>query len=110
MSKRDQQKREPRMSWVEDPTRKIGPGMDSDVVEGDAELPLKRAEALQTPPISDEAAANRIAILESPSYKLAEVDIDFLGRKENRTMRMQIELLKTETLLREQKEDAKDDV
>jgi uncharacterized protein (TIGR00730 family) len=80
--------------------------MDTDVVEGDVELPLKRAEALQTPPISDEAAANRLAILQSPSYKLAEVDIDFLGRKENRPLRMQLELLKTETLLREHKVDA----
>lgn len=106
MSKRDQPKREPRVSWIEDPTRKIGPGVDKDVVEGDVELPLKRAEALQTPPISDEAAANRLAILASPSYKLAEVDIDFLGRKENRPLRMQLELLKTETLLREHQVDA----
>jgi uncharacterized protein (TIGR00730 family) len=80
--------------------------MDTNVVEGDAELQLKRAEALQTPPISDEAAANRLAIIESPSYKLAEVDIEFLGRKENRPLRMQLELLKTETLLREHKVDA----
>lgn len=106
MSKRDQPKRDPRVSWIEDPTRKIGPGVDKDVVEGDVELPLKRAEALQTPPISDQAAANRLAILASPSYKLAEVDIDFLGRKENRPLRMQLELLKTETLLREHSIDA----
>jgi len=46
-------------------------------------------------------AANREAILKSPSYKLAEVDIDFLSRKENRPLRMQLELLKTETMLRE---------
>jgi uncharacterized protein (TIGR00730 family) len=106
MSKRDQPKPSPRVSWIEDPTRKIGPGMDKDVVEGDVELSLKRAEALQTPPISDEAAANRLAILSSPSYKLAEVDVDFLSRKENRPLRMQLELLKTETLLREHKIDA----
>jgi uncharacterized protein (TIGR00730 family) len=45
--------------------------------------------------------ANRRAILESPSYRLAELDIDFLGRSEQRPVRMQLELLKTETLLRE---------
>jgi uncharacterized protein (TIGR00730 family) len=91
---------------INDPTRKIGPGIDSDVVEGDAELPLKRAEALQTPPISDEVAANRLKILASPSYQLAEVDIDFIKRKENRPLRMQLELLKTEPLLREHQLDS----
>ncbi len=45
--------------------------------------------------------ANRLAILKSPSYKLAEIDVDFISRKENRPLRMQLELLKTETLLRE---------
>jgi uncharacterized protein (TIGR00730 family) len=45
--------------------------------------------------------ANRAAILDSPSYKLAEVDVEFLGRKENRPLRMQLELLKTETMLQE---------
>jgi hypothetical protein len=45
--------------------------------------------------------ANREAILKSPSYKLAEVDIDFINRTENRPLRMQLELLKTETMLRE---------
>jgi uncharacterized protein (TIGR00730 family) len=91
---------------INDPTRKIGPGVDTDVVEGDAELPLKRAEALQTPPISDEVAENRLAILISPSYKLAETDVEFLQRKENRPLRMQLELLKTETLLSEHHIDA----
>jgi len=46
-------------------------------------------------------AANREAILKSPSYKLAEIDVEFLSRKENRPLRMQLELLKTETMLRE---------
>jgi len=46
-------------------------------------------------------AANRAAILKSPSYKLAEIDVDFISRKENRPLRMQLELLKTETMLRE---------
>ncbi len=42
----------------------------------------------------------------SPSYELAEVDINFLKRKENRPLRMQLELLKTETLLREHQIDS----
>jgi predicted Rossmann-fold nucleotide-binding protein len=49
----------------------------------------------------DPVAANREAILKSPSYQLAEYDVDFLKRAENRPLRMQLELLKTETLLRE---------
>jgi uncharacterized protein (TIGR00730 family) len=106
MSKRDQPRRDTPAAPIADPTRKIGPGIDSDVVEGDAELPVKRIEELQTPPISEDVAANRLAILASPSYQLAEVDIDFLGRKENRPLRMQLELLKTETLLREHHIDA----
>jgi uncharacterized protein (TIGR00730 family) len=101
MTKRDRPTKRHSAPLIKDPTRKIGPGIDSDVVEGDAELALKTAEALQTPPISSEAAANRLAILNSPSYKLAELDIEFLGRTENRPLRMQLELLKTETLLRE---------
>lgn len=44
---------------------------------------------------------NRQAILNSHSYRLAELDIDFLGRGEQRPVRMQLELQKTETLLRE---------
>jgi uncharacterized protein (TIGR00730 family) len=51
----------------------------------------------------DPVAANREAILKSPSYRLAEIDIEFLKRPENRPLRMQLELLKTETLLREHK-------
>ncbi|MCA9261218.1 MAG: LOG family protein [Planctomycetales bacterium] len=50
---------------------------------------------------SDAVVANRRAILESHSYRLAELDIDFLGRSEQRPVRMQLELLKAETLLRE---------
>lgn len=48
-----------------------------------------------------EVEENRQAILSSPSYRLAELDIDFLGRGEQRPVRMQLELLKVETLLRE---------
>jgi uncharacterized protein (TIGR00730 family) len=105
MTKRDQPKRGGMASRVSDPTRKIGPGVEPKFAEPGAEEP-KTAEALQTPPISDEVAANRMAILQSPSYKLAELDIEFLGRKENRPLRMQLELLKTETLLREHQIDA----
>lgn len=55
---------------------------------------------------TDPVAINREAILNSPSYRLAEYDIDFLKRPENRPLRMQLELLKTETLLREHKIDS----
>ncbi len=44
---------------------------------------------------------NRQAILASPSYRLAELDVDFIGRPEQRPVRMQLELLKAETILRE---------
>lgn len=110
MSKRDQPKPEARASTAppttKDPTRKIGPGLESEVREGDRDATGKRAEALQTPPISEAAAANRLAILASSSYSLAENDTDFLKRKENRPLRMQLELLKTETLLRENEIDS----
>jgi uncharacterized protein (TIGR00730 family) len=46
-------------------------------------------------------ARNREAILASPSYRLAELDVDFIGRPEQRPVRMQLELQKAETLLRE---------
>jgi len=45
--------------------------------------------------------SNRLAILSSPSYRLAELDMDFLGRDGQRPVRMQLELQKVETLLRE---------
>jgi uncharacterized protein (TIGR00730 family) len=44
---------------------------------------------------------NRQAILASPSYRLAELDTDFIGRPEQRPVRMQLELDKAETVLRE---------
>ena len=50
---------------------------------------------------NDDVERNRRAILESHSYRLAELDIDFLGRGEQRPVRMQLELQKCETLLRE---------
>jgi uncharacterized protein (TIGR00730 family) len=101
MAKRDQPKH-----TIKDPTRKIGPGVESIFAETSTSGKAKASEALQTTPVTDEVATNRIAILKSPSYQLAELDIDFLGRKENRPLRMQLELLKTETLLREHQIEA----
>jgi uncharacterized protein (TIGR00730 family) len=46
-------------------------------------------------------SANLKAILSSPSYKLAEQDVDFLARPELRPVRLQLELLKPEMALRE---------
>jgi uncharacterized protein (TIGR00730 family) len=73
--------------------------------------PIEKNELPRTsdvPPnaLPEAVAANREAILQSPSYRLAEYDVDFLKRKENRPLRMQLELLKTETLLREHGIDA----
>ncbi|MCH2594654.1 MAG: TIGR00730 family Rossman fold protein [Pirellulales bacterium] len=51
--------------------------------------------------LTKDVERNRRAILESHSYRLAEQDIDFLGRHEQRPVRMQLELQKVETLLRE---------
>ena len=51
--------------------------------------------------IPNDVAKNRQAILDSSSYLMAEVDIEFLGRGEQRPVRMQLELQKVETLLRE---------
>lgn len=45
---------------------------------------------------------NLQAILNSPSYRLAELDTDFLQRNELRPVRMQLELLKPEMALSEQ--------
>jgi len=44
---------------------------------------------------------NLAAILNSPSYRVAEVDTDFLARDELRPVRMQLELLKPEMVLNE---------
>jgi uncharacterized protein (TIGR00730 family) len=44
---------------------------------------------------------NRQAILASPSYRLAEEDFEFIGRPDQRPVRMQLELDKAETVLRE---------
>jgi uncharacterized protein (TIGR00730 family) len=47
-------------------------------------------------------SGNLKAILASPSYKLAEQDVDLLARPELRPVRLQLELLKPEMALREQ--------
>lgn len=83
----DDQQAGPSESKFADPTTKASTAAAPTYVSNEAE----RA-AVQ---------ANREAILKSPSYKLAEIDVEFLSRKENRPLRMQLELLKTETLLRE---------
>jgi uncharacterized protein (TIGR00730 family) len=67
---------------------------------------LPRTSDVPPESLPEAVAANREAILKSPSYRLAEYDVDFLKRKENRPLRMQLELLKTETLLREHGIDA----
>jgi hypothetical protein len=50
---------------------------------------------------SEARRANLAAILASPSYQLAEYDTNFLKRDEIRPVRMHLELLKTETMLRD---------
>nr|MBA3482997.1 lysine decarboxylase [Pirellulales bacterium] len=49
--------------------------------------------------LTESVEQNRQAILASPSYKLAELDLDFIGRPEQRPVRMQLELDKAETVL-----------
>jgi uncharacterized protein (TIGR00730 family) len=58
---------------------------------------------MELPP---EVEKNRQAILRSPGYRKAEIDTDFLGRAAQRPIRMQLELHKVETLLRENKIDS----
>lgn len=50
-----------------------------------------------------DADADLQRILDSSSYRLAELDTDFLQRDELRPVRLQLELLKPELMLREQK-------
>ncbi|WP_322998456.1 TIGR00730 family Rossman fold protein [Castellaniella sp.] len=52
-------------------------------------LPLELAQRLQ-------------AIVESPSYRLAQEDVELLGEKDLRPLRLQLELLKPERVLAEQ--------
>jgi uncharacterized protein (TIGR00730 family) len=86
---------------TKDPTRKI-----NNPANVDANFPEPNAYAEPTLLLPENVAANRIAILESPSYLLAEIDVDFLKRKENRPLRMQLEMLKTETMLRDHQIEA----
>jgi uncharacterized protein (TIGR00730 family) len=58
-------------------------------------------EPIDPDDLEQRVARNREAILASPSYRLAELDVDFIGRPEQRPVRMQLELDKAETLLRE---------
>ncbi len=54
------------------------------------------------PSLQSTAEALRLqALLESPSYRRAELDTEFLGRPELRPVRMQLELLKPELALAE---------
>jgi uncharacterized protein (TIGR00730 family) len=46
--------------------------------------------------MSDNAAANLSKIIESPSYRVAYKDVDFLARPEMRAARIELELLKPE--------------
>ncbi len=52
-------------------------------------------------PTQEELAAHLQQIVESPSYRLAYRDSDFLGRVDSRPLRLQMELLKPELLLQE---------
>jgi uncharacterized protein (TIGR00730 family) len=51
---------------------------------------------------SSNPAENLRAIVESPSYRLAQEDLDLLSQKDLRPLRLQLELLKPERILREQ--------
>ncbi|MGI9456272.1 MAG: LOG family protein [Aeoliella sp.] len=50
--------------------------------------------------LAEAVELNRQAILASPSYQLAEYDVEFLKRSAQRPVRMQLELQKTEQWLR----------
>jgi uncharacterized protein (TIGR00730 family) len=69
--------------------------------------PQRRREPLpeQRPkPVAEDPAALQSiqAILDSPSYRLAERDVDFLARDDVRGPRLQLEYLKPDIILREQ--------
>ena len=56
--------------------------------------------------MSDEIERNLQAICNSPSYRLAELDTDFLRQPELRPIRLQLELLKPEMAFEEQNIDS----
>src|ERR1700726_3779509 len=64
-----------------------------------AALPWEQPKAIEEDP---EALRRVQAILNSPSYRRADSDIDFLGRDGVRGVRLQIDYLKPELLLEEQ--------
>ena len=51
---------------------------------------------------AEDLAERLRAIRESPTYRLAYEDIELLGQDELRPLRLQLELLKPERILREQ--------
>ena len=54
------------------------------------------------PPTQDPDAPVRVQeILDSPTYRIADQDPDFLGREDTRGLRLQVDYLKPELLLRE---------
>lgn len=53
--------------------------------------------------VNSRPTPSREALLHSPTYRLPELDTDFLQRPELRPVRMQLELLKPELILTEQK-------
>jgi len=61
-------------------------------------LPEQQPKATQDDPHALQAIR---AILDSPSYRLAECDVDFLARDDVRGPRLQLEYLKPDTVLRE---------
>jgi hypothetical protein len=62
-------------------------------------LPEQQPKATQDDPHALQAIR---AILDSPSYRLAERDVDFLARDDVRGPQLQLEYLKPDTVLREQ--------
>ncbi len=68
--------------------------------------PLERRQALPSErpkhPADDPGAPGAMQrILQSPTYRVADEDLDFLQESETRGLRLQLEYLKAETLLRE---------
>jgi uncharacterized protein (TIGR00730 family) len=59
------------------------------------------AKSRQDADFDNRVTENRRAILSSSSYRLAQLDVEFIGRPEQRPIRMQLELQKAETVLRE---------
>ena len=65
-------------------------------------LPWQQPKAIEEDP---EALRRVQAILNSPSYRPADTDIDFLAEDDVRGVRLQIDYLKPELLLREHEID-----